>query len=154
MRISRQEYGSGLPCPPPGDLSNPGLKPVSLKSPALAGGFFTISATSLLRPILCAPRTGACQVSPSMGFSRQEYWSGLPFPSPGHFPNSGIEPASLVSLHCKQIPYPLSHWRRHLGRLQPKDLTCCNEDRRSCMQPSQINKLIKKRNHSILGILS
>ena len=34
------------------------------------------------------------QVSPSMGFSRQEYWSGLPFPSPGDLPKSGIEPRS------------------------------------------------------------
>ena len=31
---------------------------------------------------------------PSMGFSRQEYWSGLPFPSPGDLPNPGIEPGS------------------------------------------------------------
>ena len=34
------------------------------------------------------------QAPPSMGFSRQEYWSGLPFPSPGNFPNTGIEPWS------------------------------------------------------------
>ena len=37
----RQEYWSGLPCPPPGDLPDPGIKPVSLMSPALAGVFFT-----------------------------------------------------------------------------------------------------------------
>ena len=43
--FSRQEYWSGLPCPPPGDLPNPGVKPTSLKSPALAGGFFTTSTT-------------------------------------------------------------------------------------------------------------
>jgi len=43
--FSRQEYWSGLPCPPPGDLPNPGIKPVPLVSPALAGGFFTTSAT-------------------------------------------------------------------------------------------------------------
>ena len=36
----RQEYSSGLPFPPPGDLLDPGIKPVSLTSPALAGGFF------------------------------------------------------------------------------------------------------------------
>ena len=36
MGFSRQEYWSGLPCPPPGDLSNPGIKPVSLKCPTLA----------------------------------------------------------------------------------------------------------------------
>ena len=40
MGVSRQEYWSGLPFPPPGDLSNPGNKPVYLMSSALAGGFF------------------------------------------------------------------------------------------------------------------
>ena len=40
------------------------------------------------------PWTVAYQASPSMGFSRQEYWSGLPFPSPGDLPNSGMEPGS------------------------------------------------------------
>ena len=39
--FSRQEYWSGLPCPPPGDLPNPSIKPVSLTSLALAGRFFT-----------------------------------------------------------------------------------------------------------------
>ena len=43
--LSRQEYWSGLPCPPPGDLPNPGIKPESLVSPSLAAGFFTTSAT-------------------------------------------------------------------------------------------------------------
>ena len=42
--FSRQEYWSGLPCPHPGDLPNPGVKPMSLTSPELAGGFFTTSA--------------------------------------------------------------------------------------------------------------
>ena len=45
MGFSRQEYCSGLPCPPPGDLPDGGLKPESLMSPELAGGFFTISTT-------------------------------------------------------------------------------------------------------------
>ena len=39
--FSRQEYWSGLQCSPPGDLPDPGIKPASLTSPALAGGFFT-----------------------------------------------------------------------------------------------------------------
>ena len=38
--------------------------------------------------------TVAHQASLSMGFSRQQYWSGLPFPSPGDLPNPGIEPTS------------------------------------------------------------
>ena len=41
MGLSRQEYWSGLPFPPPEDLPDPGTEPASLLSPALAGGFFT-----------------------------------------------------------------------------------------------------------------
>ena len=40
-----QEYWSGLPCPPPGDLPDPGIEPRSAMSPALAGGYFTTSTT-------------------------------------------------------------------------------------------------------------
>ena len=43
--FSRQEYWSGWPFPPPGDLPNPGIKPTSLMSPVWAGGFFTTSTT-------------------------------------------------------------------------------------------------------------
>ena len=43
--LCRQEHWSELPCPPPGDLPNPGIEPKSLMSPALAGVFFTISVT-------------------------------------------------------------------------------------------------------------
>ena len=50
----------------------------------------------------------ACQVPLSMGFSRQEYWSGLPFPSQGDLPNPGMESASHL-LHYRQILYCLSH---------------------------------------------
>ena len=47
---------------------------------------------------LCAtPWTAACQASLSMGFSRQGYWSGMPFPPPGDLPDPRIEPASLVA---------------------------------------------------------
>ena len=45
LGFSRQEYWTGLPCPPPGDLPNPGIKPTSLPSPALAGGLFTTITT-------------------------------------------------------------------------------------------------------------
>ena len=44
MGLSRYEYWSGLPCPPPGDLPNPEIKPVSLTSPALTDGFLTTNA--------------------------------------------------------------------------------------------------------------
>ena len=42
--------------------------------------------------------TVACQAPLSMGFPRQEYWSGLPFPSSGDLPHKGIEPTPLMSL--------------------------------------------------------
>ena len=45
MGFFRQEYWSGFPCLSPGDLPNQGIKPTSLMSPALGGGFLTISAT-------------------------------------------------------------------------------------------------------------
>ena len=44
VRFSRQEYWSGVPFSTPGDLPDPGIDPISLTSPALAGGFFTTSA--------------------------------------------------------------------------------------------------------------
>ena len=54
----------------------------------------TKSCPTLLWP----PRTVACQFPLSMGFSKQECWNGLPFPSPEDLPNPGIKPVSLVSL--------------------------------------------------------
>ena len=45
MGFSRQEYWSGLPCPPPGFLPDPGFEPTSLRPPALAGRFLTTGAT-------------------------------------------------------------------------------------------------------------
>ena len=47
-----------------------------------------------LRLTLSTPWAAACQAPLSMGFPRQEYWSGLPFPSPGDLPDPGIEPTS------------------------------------------------------------
>ena len=46
--------------------------------------------------LFATPWTVAHQAPPSMGFSRQEYWNGLPFPSPGNLPDPGIEPRSPV----------------------------------------------------------
>ena len=79
-----------------------------------------VKVKSLSRVQLFAtPWTVAYQAPPSMGFSRQEHWSGLPFPSPGHLPNPGIEPGSpaleadaLTSEPCRcfliMFPYSLS----------------------------------------------
>ena len=53
--------------------------------------------------LFATPWTVAFQVPPSMEFSRQEYWSGVPFPSPGDLRNPGIEPSSLA-LQIDSLP--------------------------------------------------
>ena len=55
LGFSRQEYWSGLLCPPPGDLPDPGIKPTSLMSPALAGGFFTTVPPMLAQKLVYEP---------------------------------------------------------------------------------------------------
>ena len=69
------------------------------------------------------PWTMACQSPLSMGFSRQEYWSGYPFPSPGDLPNPGIGPTS-PALAGGFVP------RNHQGSLQGElcspELVCGN----------------------------
>ena len=89
MGFSRQEYCSGLSFPPPGDLPDPGIEP---ESPVLQADSLLTELQLLLlllsrfsRVRLCAtPETAAHQAPLSLGFSRQEHWSGLPLPSPMH----------------------------------------------------------------------
>ena len=54
--------------------------------------------------LFAIPWTVACQAPPSMKFSRQEYWSGLPFPPPGDLLNPGIEPRS-PALQADSLPF-------------------------------------------------
>ena len=69
---------------------------------------------------LATPRTVAGQAALSMGFSRQEYWSGLPFPPPGDLPNPGMEFTSPV---LQADSFPLSQqgsqsgFRSHINSL-------------------------------------
>ena len=74
MEFSRQEYWSGLPFPPPGDLLNPGIKPEFFTSPALAGRFFTIQFSSVQSlscvQLFVTPWTTARQASLSITNSR------------------------------------------------------------------------------------
>ena len=96
--FSRQGSWSRLPCPPPGDLPDPGIKPASPVAPALQVDSLLLShvespftgnaaaaaaaAKSLQScPTLCNPIDGSPPGSP---VPRQEHWSGLPFPSPMH----------------------------------------------------------------------
>ena len=67
-----------------------------------SGCLFIVCAGGLFRQLFAAPWTVACQFPLSMGFPRQEYWSGLPFPAPGDSLDPGILALHTVSL-------PLSH---------------------------------------------
>ena len=60
MGFFSQEYWSGLPFPSPGDLPNPGIKPASPVSPALAGQFFTTSATCYSNILIGLPESSLC----------------------------------------------------------------------------------------------
>ena len=80
----------------------------------LLGKMKKVKVKSLSRVRLFAtPWTVAYQAPPSMGFSRQECWSGLPFPSPGDLPNPEIEPRS-PALQADYLPSEL------LGNLKEK----------------------------------
>ena len=83
------------------------------------------SEVAQLCPTLCDQWTVAYQGPLSMGFSRQEYWSGLPFPSPGDLPDPGIESRSptlqadpLTSAPPGKPHIKLNHFAIHLKVIQ------------------------------------
>ena len=103
MGFSRQEYWSGLPFPSPGDLPNPGIES---RSPALL-----LMLSRFSHVALCAtPYMAAHQAPPSLGFSRQEHWSGWHSLLQGIFPTQGSNPGLP---HCRQTLYCLSHREGH-----------------------------------------
>ena len=80
----------------------------NIEAGKLIRGLKTLLARHLQRIVdivsssFVTPCTVAYQASLSMGFPRQKYWSRMPFPSPRHLPDSGIEP---LSPYCRQILY-------------------------------------------------
>ena len=105
MEFSGQEYWNGLPFPPPGDLSDPGIEP---GSPAMQidslpseppGKAHNLQIAAMFTLLMLSPVhlfatlwTVAHQAPLSMRFFRQEYWNGLPFPSPRDLPDPRIKP--------------------------------------------------------------
>ena len=91
MGFSRQECWSGLPFPSPGDLPNPEIEPGSPTLQAdsllseLSGKLLLLLLSRFSHVRLCATSYTEAHPAPlSLGFSRQENWSGLPFPSLMH----------------------------------------------------------------------
>ena len=76
--------------------------------------FLKVKSLSCVR-LFATPWTVAYQAPRSMGFSRQEYWSGLPFPFPGYLPNPEIEPGSPAlqtdALPSEPLGKPLDFWK-------------------------------------------
>ena len=104
-------------CSPPGS-SVPGILQVRILVPLPPPGDHLTQAWTCSCSVVSdsvTPWTAAHQAPLSMGFPRQECWSRLPFPSPGDFPDPGIEPRSSAS-HADS--FPLSHWRSQCSFLK------------------------------------
>ena len=88
--------------------------------------------------LFATPWTIAYQAPPSVEFSRQEYWSGLPFPSPGDLPNTGIEPGS-PALQAGALPSApsgkmLGHNQSLLISLRSRHVFCLHFLDSACMR--------------------
>ena len=71
--------------------------------------YIVVRSLKLCLALSATPWTIACQAPLSMGFPRQEYWSGLSLPSPEDLPKPGIKPVSAASPILQADPLPLSH---------------------------------------------
>ena len=125
LGFSRQEHWSRLPCPSPGHLPDPGMEPTSVSYTSCLGRrvrlplalpgkpsgslskFHILKKVKVKSPsrirLFATPWTVTYQAPLTMEFSRQECWSGLPFPSLGDLPNPGIEPRS-PALQADALP--------------------------------------------------
>ena len=101
MGFSRQEYWSGLPCPPPGDLPDPGIEPTSLMSPAWAGGFFTTTGTG--KPLYTVKTYSVENPSPSSNLSTQ-----------GDLDTTGVLKVRGLVLHHQRL------WEMQIPCLSPR----------------------------------
>ena len=88
-------------------------------------------------PTLMTPWTIAYQAPLSMGFSRQEYWSELPFPSPGNLPDPGIKPGS-PALQADSLPTEPPGKPKEVGRTD----TCICMAESLCCPPETITSLL------------
>ena len=101
-----------------GDIHHAARQLKSLRKFYRKISLLSMFSCSVMSNSFATPWTAACQPPLSMRFSRQEYWSGLPFPSPEDLPNPGIEPTSHA-LNCITggffTPEPPEKLRKILG---------------------------------------
>ena len=71
------------------------------------------------------PWTVACQAPQSMGFSRREHWSGLPFPPPGDLPDAGLKPVSPVAPALQAGFLPTEPQEQACNWHVNNDVLCC-----------------------------
>ena len=122
--FSSQEHWSGLPCPPPGDLPDPGIKPASLPSPALAGGPLTTSATR--GEVLQELAHAATETEKSRHLLSVSWRPGVT-----HSDSKGLRPGALMSKSRRR-------WTSQLRWIQGKELAallnmCVRKCARSCL---------------------
>ena len=136
MGFSRQEHWSGLPCPPPGDLPDPGIEPTSLAYLALAGGFLTTEPPG--KPVAYVRGSQGSQrrlgssssgeILPSSGWragvlNKELTWSGTymrPEWTGGHWKSCGCKGTdSIGELANSCVNVHLHTWRRPPGQGHP-----------------------------------
>ena len=111
MGFSRQEYWSGLPCPPPGDRTDPGMKPQSL-FPALAGGFLPLAPPAVgVGQLWFSPRVSCCCLVAKLCSTRGD-------------PMDGSTPVSPVFHDLPEFAQVYIHWVR--DAIQPSPLANCH----------------------------
>ena len=108
MEFSKEDYWSGLPCPTPGDLPNPGIKPTSLMSLALASGFFTTSARWEAPYVASVYLNYLCEEPISKYSYILKYWRGFQHMNLGKY-NFASVVSDSVQPHRQQpirLPHP------------------------------------------------
>ena len=103
-------------------------------------------------PLFVIPWTVALQAPLSMGFPRQEYWSGLPFPPTGNLPDPGIKPTSAASPTLQADSLPLSHRRSPLSEVSKIQKNSKWYDSTSVMYLEYINSKVQKIQQRLPGL--
>ena len=87
-------------------MENIGVVPIKIKMHVIV----LVLSRSVMSDSFVAPWTVGLQAPLSMGFPRQEYWSGLPFSSPGDIPHPGIEPTAQQKMEGLTMSIWYSYW--------------------------------------------